>query len=354
MKYADSLDPQDMTLGGFTRNTYFKGNLTFTQPLYAWGKIKAWLSISPRSRPRSRTSAAREPSWTPCARRTAPTIRPSSRARARPSSRSSGISRPRSWRTGNRRCGEGFATQEDVLSSTADLAALDTKLVQAREGEASALAALGLLTGLDPDSIVLVSPFREALPQFSEPSLKDEALASSTDVGVARARLSQARRKLDLERGSSMLLPNLSLFAEPRRLGPGHPLLEQLLVVKDNWSWDVSVGVAANVDLFDGGAAAARKREAAANLEAARIGEGGAEKAASLEARRAVEAAREAEAALREKEARAAWAAEALRNERAKAAGQASSRAQVERPGHQRGGRQARAAVRALRSSKNR
>jgi len=224
---------------------------------------------------------------------------------------------------------EGFSTQEQVLSSAADLASMDARLVQAREGEASALESLGLLTGLDPSSLVLVSPFRANLPSLAEGPLKDEALASSTDIALARTRLSQAKRKLDLERGSSLFLPDLALFANLDVSGQDLPYSSPSWW-SNTWSWDLSVGVATTVDLFDGGAAAARKREAAASLEAARIGEGAAEKAARLEARRAIETAREAEASLREKEAKASWAAEALRNARAKAADQSVSRAELD------------------------
>lgn len=320
------LPSKDWTVGGYT-NTYFKGNLTFTQPLFVWGKIKAALDlasleakvadIGSRGAALDAVRSANRSYYSAVLSREGAAILTELRGLAASilEDRKSALR-------------EGFATQEDVLSSTADLAALDTKLVQAREGEASALEALGLLTGLDPNAIVPVSPFRDVLPQFSEPSLKDEALASSTDVGIARARLSEARRKLDLERGSAMLLPNLSLFANLDVAGQDVPFSSSSWW-KSNWSWDLSVGVAANVDFFDGGAAAARSGEASANLETARIGEGGAEKAASLEARRAIEAARGSEATVREKEARAAWAAEALRNERAKAAGETSSRAQV-------------------------
>ena len=189
---------------------------------------------------------------------------------------------------------EGFATKEDLLSSTADLAALDTRLVQAHEGEASAMEALGLLTGLDGATIVLVSPFRTSLPPLSEPDLRDQALASSTEIDVSRARLSQARRKLDLERGSALFLPDVALFASLDVAGQDIPYANATWT--DTWNWDISIGINVKADFFDGGASLARRREASTSLEAARIAAGATEKATKLQVRRAVDAARGAQA----------------------------------------------------------
>jgi len=317
-----------LDVGEYTKDSYFKGSLTFTQPIVAWGKIKAAIdlasmeahvaSIGSAGASLDAVRSANRAYYSAVLSRESIVIIEELRALAasiQEDRKSAAI--------------EGFATQEDLLSSTADLAALDTRLVQAREGEASALEALGVLTRLDASSLLLVSRFRETLPPLPETELKDEAARAFTDVEVARARLSQARRKVDLERGSSLFLPDLSFFASIEALGQDVPFSSPSWWA-NTWSWDLSLGLSASVDLFDGGASAARKREAAAGLEAARVGEGAAEKAARLQARRAIETAREAEAALREKEARAAWAAEALRNARAKAAGQAVSRAELD------------------------
>lgn len=168
VKYPVSLDPQDMTLGGFTTNTYFKGNLTFSQPLYAWGKIKAAVDLAAlearvadiggKGAVLDAVRSANRSYYSAILSREGVSILAELRALATSilEDRKSSLD-------------QGFATREDVLSSEADLAALDTKLVQAREGEASALAALGILTGLDPDSMALVSSFRETLPEFRRP-----------------------------------------------------------------------------------------------------------------------------------------------------------------------------------------
>jgi outer membrane protein TolC len=327
-EYPVTMPAKDWTVGGYTKNSYFKGNLTFTQPLVAWGKIKAAVDLAAfeadiaeigsagasldaeRQANRAYFSALLSKDSIPVLQEL------QGLAAAILEDRKSALA-------------EGFVTQAEVLSSTADLAALDTRLVQATEGEQSALESLGLLTGLDAGALRLTSRYREALPALSEAELKDEAARASTDAGIARARLTEAKSKLDLERGSSILLPDLSLFANVDASGQDIPFSSSSWW-SNNWSMDVSIGIAANVDFFDGGASAARKKEAAADLEAARIGEAASEKAARLAVRRAIDAARGAEASLREKQAKAAWAAEALRAERAKAADQASSRAELD------------------------
>jgi outer membrane protein TolC len=318
---------KDLAIVPDAKNSYFKGNLTFTQPLYAWGKIHAAVdlasleartaAIGSRGASLDAVRSANRAYYSALLSRESAAILKELRAMAASilEDRQSALD-------------EGFATREQLLSSEADLAALDARLVQAGESEASALEALGLLTGLDGSAIVLVSPFRDALPPLSEAALKDEALASAPDIDLARAKLSQASKKLDLERGSSLFLPDLSLFASFDVSGQDIPFSSGAWW-QNNWAWDLSLGLAAKADFFDGGASAARKREAASSLEAARIGAGAAQKAVRLQVRRAIDAARGAQAELLEKQARAAWAAEALRNERAKAADQAASRAEL-------------------------
>ncbi len=318
--------PVDITLYPDAKDSFFKGNLTFTQPIFAWGKIKAAVDLASleaevagiggRGAELDAARSANRAYFSALLSREGSAILQELRNLAASilEDRKSAMD-------------EGFATKEQILSSEADLAALETRLVQAREGEASAMEALGLLTGLDPQAIALVSAFRETLPPFSEAELKDSSIGASTEAEQAAARFAQARKKLDLERGSSLFLPDVSFFASLDASGQDIPFTADSW--KETWSWDLSLGIAAKADFFDGGASAARKREAAADLEATGIAAGAAEKAARLQARRAVDAARGAEASLREKEARAAWASEVLRNVRAKAADQAASRPEV-------------------------
>ena len=326
IQYPISLPSENWAVVKDAKSTYFKGALTFTQPLVTWGKIRAAVdlasleakvaAIGSRGASLDAQRSVNRAYFSALLSREGAGILGELRAMAASilEDRKSAMD-------------EGFATMEGVLSSTADLAALDTRIVQAREGEASAMEALGLLTGLDSGAILLVSPFRTSLPPLSEPDLRDQSLASSTDVDLSRARLSQARRKLDLERGSSLFLPDVALFASLDVAGQDIPYAVSAWT--DTWNWDISIGINVKADFFDGGASQARRREASSSLEAARIAAGATEKAARLQARRAVDAARGAEAALREKEARAAWAAESLRVASAKAADQAIPRAEL-------------------------
>jgi outer membrane protein len=326
VSYPISMPAEEMVVMKDAKNSYFKGNLTFTQPIFVWGKIKAAVelaslesqvaAIGSRGAVLDAQRSANRAYYSALLSHEGASILEELRALA-----SSILKDLQSS------LDEGFATKEQLLSGAAELAGLEAKLVQAQEGERSSLEGLALLTGLDPESMALVSPFRDRLPPIDEARLKEAALGVSTDLGIARARLAQARKKLDLERGSSLFLPDLSFFASLDASGQDIPFSADSW--KDTWSWDLSLGLAAKADFFDGGASAARKREASSNIEAARAGEAANEKAARLQVRRAIDSARGAEASLREKEARAAWAAEALRNARARAADQSISRPEL-------------------------
>ena len=45
-EYPVTMPAEEWTVGGYTKNSYFKGNLTFSQPLFAWGKIKAAVDLA--------------------------------------------------------------------------------------------------------------------------------------------------------------------------------------------------------------------------------------------------------------------------------------------------------------------
>jgi outer membrane protein len=306
-----------------TSNYYFKGNLTFSQPIFAWGKIRASIDLAlleARVAEADARGAARD------------SVREANRVYY------SALLSERSAAILAELCGlaqqivddrhssldEGLSTKEQLLSSEADLAELNSRLVEARESAKSAREALAFYTGLDADRIELRSDFRDALPPIAEDSLKEAAALSSTAFAEAGARLREAERKLDLEKGSSLFLPDLSFFAGFDTLSPNSGGS-----MSGSWSWDLSLGLAAKVDLFDGGAAMARKKEAAAEIDSAKAALQAAGKGARLEARRAVDAARRAEASLAAARSRGDWAAEALRAARASAADLMISRSEL-------------------------
>jgi outer membrane protein TolC len=285
------LPSQDFSVVPDAKDTYFKGNLTFTQPLLAWGKIRAGIDLAmleTRVADIDAEGAALDSS------------RQANRAyySALLSQRSAAVlTELRSLaeeilEDRQQALDEGQATKEELLSSKAYLADLESHIVEAQEGASSSLEALALLTGLDPSSIELVSDFRGSLPPIDEEALKNLAPSSSTSFREAGARLSQARRKLDLESGAALFKPDLSLFASLDASGQDIPFATSAW--KDSWAWDLSIGLAAKADFFDGGAAKARKNEASAKIEAAAAALGAAGKALRLEARRAIEAGRRA------------------------------------------------------------
>jgi outer membrane protein TolC len=306
-----------------TSNTYFKGNLTFSQPIFVWGKIRASIDLALLEAKVAEVDA-----------------RGAERDSAREANRVyySALLSERGASILAELCGlaqqiiadrqsaldEGLSTKEQLLSSKADLADLNSRLVEAQESAKSSLEALAFYTGLDADRIELRSDFRDALPPIAEDSLKEAAALSSTAFAEAGARLKEAERKLDLEKGSSLFLPDLSFFASFDTLSP-----DSGGSMSDSWSWDLSLGLLAKVDFFDGGAARARKKEAAAQVDSAKAALQAAGKGARLEARRAVDAARKAEASLAAARARGDWAAESLRAARASAADQMISRPEL-------------------------
>jgi len=78
--------------------------------------------------------------------------------------------------------------------------------------------------------------------------LEGGLVAPNPPARISYAVAGGAERKLDLEKGSSLFLPDLSFFAGFDTLSPNSGGS-----MSDSWSWDVSLGLAAKVDFFDGG-----------------------------------------------------------------------------------------------------
>jgi outer membrane protein TolC len=317
-QYSVSMPSNNISFVETNEHSYFKGNVTFAQPLVAWGKIRAAVE------------AARHGTEAALASRNAAVldaVRGANRAyySARVSRESAAILAElrglAAQIVADRESTlmQGLATQADLLSSRADLADIDARIVDAREGEASALASLAVLTGrpglADPAKVEYGSDYRSSLPAVDESSFTQAAVSSSTDRALAAARFAQATSKLDLERGSSMLLPDLALFASLDASGQTVPFSEAGGDWWDNtWTWSLSVGVQVSMNVFDGGRSWADIASAKADRDATAAALAGSSDAARLAARQALQAARHAEAALRSDEARAAWTAEILRN----------------------------------------
>ncbi len=306
------------------KDTYFKGNLTLSQPILAWGKINAGLELAKLEEQiaalglsGSRLEAERE-------------ARRSYDAALLARDSIAIIKELRDLAAANAADARdafaaGTTTKSSVLQAQAQVADLDSRLVDAEEGERSALAGLAIIAGLGEGAISLSSELADSAPALDETKILEAARVSSSDRGQAKARLSEAARKLDLELGSAILLPNLAAFASLDASGQTIPFSSSGWA-DSTWSWDLSLGVQAQLEAFDGGASLAKIAAAKADLAAARIGVEGSEDSLRMAVRDAVSTTRRAAAVLASKEARAEWAAEALRSAKASLEAGMSSR----------------------------
>jgi outer membrane protein TolC len=325
-----SIPSQDLTIVEDAKNSYFKGNITLSQPIVAWGKIRASVDLARLEVEASlaaRDGALRD------------TMRDTSRAyfAARLALDSAAVLRELRALAAQvaadraASAAEGLATRADVLSAEADLAQVDARVVEAVEGAAAALLGLKALTGL-PDSaaIELSTSYRDSLPALDEVALLAEAVDSSTDRLVAATRLAEAGRKVDLERGSALFLPDLAFFASLDASGQTPPLSAEGWM-DSTWSWDLTLGISVSANLYDGGRSAAKLAAATSDKDAAAAALKGAADSVRIAARQALQAAREAAAGLDRARAKAAWTAEVLKNARLSAEGGLLSRTDLNR-----------------------
>jgi outer membrane protein TolC len=213
---------------------------------------------------------------------------------------------------------QGTTNREPVLDAQATLAAVQAQLSGAAQGEATARETLGILTGTDASTIGLDTEFRAALPGIDEPRLQAQALQASTDMAASRTRVSQAQKKLALERGGSILLPDISLGASFSVTGQEDlPYSAAWDWNNATWDWDLIISLGVKTSVFDGLSSAARIAQAEKDAEMAGTALSQAEKLTRLSVRGAVENAMKAEAAAAEKKAKADLAAERSRNAQA-------------------------------------
>jgi outer membrane protein len=307
-----SLPSQDLEVLPDTKNAYVKITVSFTQPLFAWGKIKAAADLAGLEAELSSRAAALEEG---------DVVRDVDRAYfgALVSGRSAGILEElvglASGIADDRRAAlsQGQVTEVEVLDAEAGLAQLRAKRAEAVESEATALESLEVLTGMEMENVELTSTLPDALPSFDEEALKQKALDASEELSRLASRLEEAKRKLDLERGASILLPDLSLQVSGDVIY-GQGAKGVIGGLGHDWSWDLTIGVGTTVKLFDAGASAARVAAAEKDHSAASAALAGEVKLVRLEVRRAVETARAAASDLFAKDAKARWAALARKN----------------------------------------
>jgi outer membrane protein TolC len=209
---------------------------------------------------------------------------------------------------------QGSLTREAVLEAQARSARIEARLAEAVQSRATALENLGVLTGLDPSGISLASAFSGDLPSLDERSVREKALGASMDIVASRTTQGQARKKLDIEKGGSLLRPDVSLGVSLSVTGQEDFPHSGLQWDVSTWNWDLVISLGAKMSVFDGMESAARIGQAEKDAEMAAQALQQAEKLVRLAVRSAVDAAVKADAELADKQAQEAWAAERLRN----------------------------------------
>ena len=209
---------------------------------------------------------------------------------------------------------QGSLTREAVLEAASHRAQVDARLAEAVQESATSLESLGVLTGLDPAAISLATGLEVSTPPVDEAGLRARALGASTDLAASRTRQGLARKKLAIERGGSILRPDVSLGVSLSVTGQEDIPYSEWQWNNTTWTWDLVVSLAVKMSVFDGRESDARIGQAEKDAEAAGMAVEQARKLARLEVRRAVDASVKAGADLAEKQAQEDYAAERLKN----------------------------------------
>jgi HAE1 family hydrophobic/amphiphilic exporter-1 len=306
------LPPQDTSVVEAAKSTTMKVDATLSQPLFTWGKISNAIRLASLEVEASGAQLAGQE------RDTEHDVHTAYFGALLAEQSASALSSMRTILTGiledrRKSFGEGTIIRQQVLEAESNVASLDSRLTDAEEARRTAYESLGYLTGLDPQAITLATPFRSEIPDLDEEVLKEAALKGSSALALSRTRVSQARARLDIERGGSALLPDLSLLATLEVTSPQSPLLGGSMSA---WTANFIVSVVGRVRVIDSGESCFKVQQAQKDMEEAGEGLSGAEKALKLSVRKGVQAARSAAGAAREKAARLAAAEEQAKNAR--------------------------------------
>ena len=206
----------------------------------------------------------------------------------------------------------GTRTREEVLEMRSQAAAVRRQRVSAEQGLDSALRALGILIGADAGEHQLISSYRETDDPRSEEALLDAALEFSPDLDALRNRSRAAESALFIEERSNRLrYPDIALLFDVEWSGQGSPFRDNWA---DRWDTDITLTIASQFSIFDGGAQAARIRQAEGDLGRARLGLDDARDGIEVAVRRGYESARSAEAEYEQARAEYEYVAEQRRN----------------------------------------
>ena len=310
-----AIPPQDFTIGAQQHN-YFTAAASLSQPIFTWGKIRNAIDLAALAVDAAGTDLLAQQRdmdrdvhrayfGALLARDSETTLR-----RIRDTAAEIAADRQKSF-------DQGTINRESVLEAQADLASIEAKLAEAGQSKATALASLGILTGVEPKAEDLATGFRTQFPLLDEKSLREKARASSTALAASRTRISQAQKKLAVEKGGLLFRPDISLGLTLDVLGQEDLPYSAWKWNNSTWDWDLVVSIGMKMSVFDGQTSLNRVRQAETDVEMAGMGLSLDERKVGLDVRKAVEAAVKAEGEAREKQARADYAEERLRNARA-------------------------------------
>lgn len=114
-----------------------------------------------------------------------------------------------------RRVGEGYAAEADLLRFRAEAARAANQLARARIDHERAEAELVFLVGRPVSGVRLEAPFLPPPPGGGPEALAEEALANRPDVAAARARAARTRGTMSLEKARRW--PDLALAGGYKR-----------------------------------------------------------------------------------------------------------------------------------------
>ena len=282
--------------------TFFRVSATLSQALVTWGKVQAGIEAAALERDRLRVDATdrdrqlvtevrRAYFGLVLARETASLLQEAEETLEQ-------ITRDR--REG---FDAGVRTRQEVLEVEAELASVRRQRVSAEQGMRSARRGLSFLLGVDvPEDTELVSHPRTAeAPDPDEAGVLDEALRFSPQLQELEIRREQASVGLFVaERTNSLRYPDIGLSVNAEVSGGRIPFSYNW---RDSWDTDLTLTVASEFSIFDGGAQAARVRQAEGDLAQAASGLTDAEDGLRIQVSERIEAFRVAAAELSEAEA---------------------------------------------------
>jgi outer membrane protein TolC len=145
----------------------------------------------------------------------------------------------------------GLTNRADLLEIQAQAAEAEQRLLEVRENQATALAALGFYTGFPTAVSLLSTGFPEHDRGLDEELLLRSSLENSPILKKLGLQIRQARRNEALLHGSGAFRPDLALSVALEITGQEPPWSGEGW--QDTWNANVTVGLGAESSLFDSG-----------------------------------------------------------------------------------------------------